>query len=59
MKAQGSRKNFDEAIGRMAESLRAEIEKVNPLYLMGMLNQQVICSVNFDKSTKKLPDGFA
>lgn len=59
MSEQANRTKFDKEISRISASLKAEIGKVNPLYLMGMLNQQVICSVNFDKSTEKLPDGFA
>jgi len=59
MSEQANRTKFDKEIGKIVTSLEAEIGKVNPLYLMGMLNQQVISSVNFDKSTEKLPDGFA
>jgi hypothetical protein len=59
MQEQANRNKFDKETSRIAASLWAEIERVNPLYLMGMLNQQIVCSVNFDKSTDKLPDGFA
>jgi hypothetical protein len=54
-----NRTKFDKEISRIVRSLEAEIRKVNPLYLMGMLNQQVLGSVNFDQSTKNLTDGFA
>ena len=59
MNEREDRTKFDKEISRIVRSLEAEIRKVHPLYLMGMLNQQVIGSVNFDQSTKKLPDGFA
>jgi tetratricopeptide (TPR) repeat protein len=59
MNERENRTKFDKEISRIVRSLEAEIRKVNPLYLIGMLNQQVIGSVNFDQSTKKLPDGFA
>lgn len=59
MRGQENRDKFDKEIGGLVASLRTEIDKVNPLYLMGVLNQRVVSSVNFEKSTKNLPDRFA
>lgn len=49
---------FEEYLEQLVISLKKELQSIAPIYLMNIFNQQVIDSVNFDKSSSKLPDGF-
>ncbi len=50
--------NFDKKITGLVASLKAEIRKVNSVYLMSLLNQKLIHAIQTPSSPTKLSDGF-
>ncbi|MBD2364789.1 SEC-C domain-containing protein [Anabaena minutissima FACHB-250] len=53
-----TQKNFDNRINELITALKQEIRKNNPIYLMSLLNQKLIHSIQPDNTQSNLPDGF-
>lgn len=51
-------RTFDKKIAGLVASLKAEIRKVNPIYLMSLFNQKLIHAIQTSSSPTELPDGF-
>ena len=51
-------RTFDKKIIGLVASLKAEIRKVNPIYLMSLFNQKLIHAIQTPSSPTELPDGF-
>jgi hypothetical protein len=50
--------NFEQRLSKLVNSLKLEIQKSDPIYLMSLLNQKLLHSIQPSDSPADLPDGF-
>jgi len=50
--------NFEQGLSKLVNSLKLEIQKSDPIYLMSLLNQKLLHSIQPSDSPADLPDGF-
>jgi hypothetical protein len=49
---------FEKKVEILVGSLQQELGRIDPVYLMSLLNQEAIHSIGPDISPSELPDGF-
>jgi hypothetical protein len=50
--------NFEQRLSKLVNSLKLEIQNSDPIYLMSLLNQKLLHSIQPSDSPADLPDGF-